>query len=266
MNDSSSSPARPKSGKRLGLLYPADGTDTEILHLDRWLPAHGINGVSFRFKRPYSAAGHAPESLRRMGGKDSLGPLAKELVADGCDAIVWACTSASFIGGPEWARDQARQIEDLTGRPFTSATLSMLAAARALNAKTVDVLGAYPEPVTAMFLACVRDAGMTISGTDSLGAADGAASFRIDIRAALARFAARHPDKGNLLLLPDTAIDSLNCLDELEAIVGRPMVTATQACVWHSLQLLGVNPIAPDAGTLFRRRPVAAREGAAALA
>ncbi len=258
MNAPSSSASRPTSGKRLGLLYPADGTDTEILHLDRWLPAHGIQGVSFRFKRPYSAAGHAPDSLRQMGGKESLGPLAQELVADGCDAIVWACTSASFIGGPEWAREQKRQIESLTGRPFTSATLAMLAAARAMDGKTVDVLGAYPEPVTTMFLACVRDAGMTVAGTDSLDAADGAASFRIDIRAELKRFAERHPDKNNLLLLPDTAIDSLNILDELEAIAGRPIVTATHACVWHSLQLLGVNPVVRNAGTLFRTAAVAA--------
>ena len=261
MNAPSSPASRP--GGKIGVLYPADGTDTEILHLDRWLPAHGIHGVSGRVKRPYSAAGHQPDSLLQMGGAASLGPLAKQLVRDGCGVVVWACTSASFIGGPEWARDQALQMAAATGRPFTSATLAMIAAARALKAGTVDVLGAYPEPVTAMFLACLHDAGITVDATASLGAADGAASFSLDIRSELARFASRHPRKDNLLLLPDTAIDTLTCLDELEAIAGRTMVMAAQACVWHSLHLLGVSPVAQHAGTLFRTRPVTASEGAA---
>ena len=107
---------------------------------------------------------------------------------------------------------------------------------------------------------------MTVDATASLGAADGAASFQLDIRTELVRFARRHPRKENLLLLPDTAIDTLNCLDELESIAGRTMVMAAQACVWHSLPLLGVSPIAQRAGTLFRTRPTAAGEGAAASA
>lgn len=236
----------------LGVLYPGDGTDTEILHLERWLPAHGIAGVAARVERPPSWGGHGREALLGLGSAESLRPFALRLAEAGCGALVWACTSGSFVGGLGWAHDQSRGLTAATGLPATSATLAMIQAARALGATVVDVLGAYPEPITASFVACLRDCGIRVADTASLDAADGLASYCLDIMGELKRFSERRPGRAYPLLLPDTAIDTLDALARLERIAGRTVIAASQACVWQGLKLLGVAPVARDAGTLFR--------------
>jgi maleate cis-trans isomerase len=244
-----------ESGKktlRLGVLYPGDGTNTQILHLDQWLPAHSFAGVDTMLEFVPSWGGHGRQALAELGGRDSLLPPAMALAKAGCHAIVWACTSGSFIGGIAWARDQAKMLTAETGLPATSATLAMVEAARAINARRADVLGAYPEPITATFIECLGDCGVRVVDTDSLDAPDGLASFKLDIVGEMERFSKRCGKRMYPVFLPDTALDTLNILDKLEHVAGRQVITASQACVWHSLMLLGIRPKAENAGSLFR--------------
>jgi maleate cis-trans isomerase len=68
----------------------------------------------------------------------------RELAARGCDAVIWACTSGSFIGGLGWAKSQQRSLEEAAGVKSTSTTLAFLAALEHRGNCKVHVLGAYP--------------------------------------------------------------------------------------------------------------------------
>ena len=65
--------------------------------------------------------------------------------------------------------------------------------------------------------------------------------------------AADHPD-AEAVLVPDTAMHTLAIVDELEAAVGKPVLTANQVTVWKGLQLLGPGARLPGLGTLFEAR------------
>jgi maleate cis-trans isomerase len=54
------------------------------------------------------------------------------------------------------------------------------------------------------------------------------------------------------VLIPDTAMHSLQWIDGLEAAVGLPVLTANQVTVWQGLRLLGDVPRYETLGTLFR--------------
>ena len=63
--------------------------------------------------------------------------------------------------------------------------------------------------------------------------------------------AADHPD-AEAVLVPDTAMHTLAIIDQLEAAVGKPVLTANQVTVWKGLELLGPVPELPGLGALFR--------------
>ncbi|MEX2409073.1 MAG: hypothetical protein WD489_08190, partial [Rhodovibrionaceae bacterium] len=129
---------------------------------------------------------------------------------------------------------------------------AFIAALEALKARRVHILGAYPRPVTQAFIDCLATAGFVVDAWRALNALDGASSFRLDLAKEVARFADRLPDGDAApLLIPDTAIDSLDLLTRLESGCGRRVLSANQVTLWHGLRLLGIKQAVPRAGSLL---------------
>jgi maleate cis-trans isomerase len=59
------------------------------------------------------------------------------------------------------------------------------------------------------------------------------------------------------LLVPDTALHSVAWLEELEAAIGKPVLTANQVTFWEALRLAGRLEPQAGLGTLFRSQPAA---------
>lgn len=241
-----------QAAPRLGIILPDDPIESELHRLDLWLEGRDRRDVTATTMLSKATGGHVEADLYQTGDPEVITPIARELAGQGCKAIVWACTSGSFIGGLAWARRQARALEQAAGVPATSTTLAFIAALAALGTSRVHLLGAYPEPVTRALESCLAEAGVTVESLRALGTPDGPASFHLDLRAEVARFAATldgAPDQP--ILIPDTAINSLALVDDLEVSSGRPVLTANQVSLWHGLRLLGVSTAVPRAGHLL---------------
>ena len=242
------------SARILGVIWP-DASDShidyEMPRLERWWKGRGITGIAVRVERSKARPGHRHDDLFQTGHLDSILPPARRLADVGCEAIHWACTSGSFIGGLAWARAQAEAISEATGVPATSTTLSLIEAARQLGWDRLDILGAYPEVVTRELERCLSEAGFIVDAVVSLGAPDGPASFALDLEGEVAKFARRYPARQHPLVIPDTAINSLDLVDALERIAERPVITSNQATVWWGLRMLGFREEIRAAGCLF---------------
>jgi maleate cis-trans isomerase len=241
---------------RLGIVMPDDPIPSELHCLDLWLKGRGRRDVTATTILSRATGGHVEADLYQTGNLEVIAPIARKLADQSCGAVVWACTSGSFIGGLAWARQQARGLEEAAGVPATSTTLAFVAALAELGVTRAHLMGAYPEPVTGAFQSCLGEAGVSVRGLRALGTPDGPASFRLDLRAELAAFAAildGPPDQP--ILIPDTAINSLDLVDELERSSGRPVLTANQVSLWHGLRLLGVSAAVPRAGRLLQPPP-----------
>jgi maleate isomerase len=237
---------------KLGIILPDDPIDSEMHRLDVWLEASGRRDVTARTLLSKITGGHVEADLHRTGSLDVIGPVGRQLAAEGCDAVVWACTSGSFIGGLDWAKAQAASLADAAGRPATSTTLAFIAALDFLEIRRVHVLGAYPEPVTRIFVTCLGDAGIAVERWCSLGSPDGPSSFSLSLIGEIDRFAEALPREDKApILVPDTAINSLDLIDSLERRTGRMMLAANQVSLWHGLSLLGIAPAMPGLGRLF---------------
>src|SRR5690606_33564963 len=116
---------------KLGIILPDDPIESEMHRLDKWLTARQRDDVTALTLLSKMTGGHFEADLYQTGDTAVIGPVARQLAAEGCDAIVWACTSGSFIGGLSWARAQAAAVSKTAARPATSTTLAFIAALQA---------------------------------------------------------------------------------------------------------------------------------------
>jgi maleate cis-trans isomerase len=203
---------------------------------------------------------HRVDALLEMGAIHRLADGLKQLKSHGPDAVVWACTSASFIYGWDGARQQVEELSQVSGLPASSTSFAFAHAVQALGVRRVAVGATYPDDVAAYFVRFLQTAGAEVtqvSGRGIITAAEVGTLGREQVRE-LAR-ANDHPE-AEAVLLPDTALHTAAWLDELEEAVGKPVLTANQVTVWEGLRLAGDTAPRDGLGRLFRTTDIPAPE------
>ncbi len=130
-----------------------------------------------------------------------------------------------------------------------------------MGAARVAIAATYPDDVAAHFTAFLKSAGLEVVSARGSGVITAAevGTWGRDEVFALAR-AGDHPD-ADALLLPDTALHTAAYVPDLEAAVGKPVLTANQVTVWEALRLAERRINAPELGSLFTKEPVVQAEG-----
>lgn len=191
---------------------------------------------------------HRVPVLRALNDPRRLAAAARRLGP--VDAVVWACTSASFVLGLAGARRQATELADALGVPASSTALAFVAACEHLRVGTVAVAASYPPALTRHFVALLRDAGVATVTSRSAGihTADEVSRLPPARVRELARRAA-HPD-ADAVLVPDTAMPTASVLEDLDRDVDVPVLTANQVTFWHALRLARWSRPVAGLGTL----------------
>ncbi|MGH6953918.1 MAG: maleate cis-trans isomerase family protein [Alphaproteobacteria bacterium] len=248
----------PSETRRLGVIIPGARPDGrresqayEVYHYGAWISEHGIRGVGVLNEVTVAEGAHLVHRAYETAAPEVILPAAKALGAAGCEAILWACTCASFVGGLEWAEEQAGDLARAAGVPATSTSLALVEAIRHLGADTVDVISPYPPKITGRLLALLTEAGIEVAALVTLDCLRPETSHGVDLHGAALRFDRALPPRRHPLLLPDTAVDGFPLVRSLEPEIGRPVIAANPATLWSGLRLLGIEPRAEDSGALF---------------
>ncbi|MET7603380.1 maleate cis-trans isomerase family protein [Streptomyces avermitilis] len=237
----------------LGFLYPGHSAEDDYPRIEQLL------GSDIRLPLVHTDIGedaHRVDALLEMGSAARLAAGVEELRLSGAEAVVWACTSGSFVYGWQGAHDQVRSLARTAGLPASSTSFAFAHAARELGARRVAVGATYPDDVAALFAAFLKDAGVevvAIRGSGIITAAE-VATWDEEQVLALARVA-DHPD-AEAVLLPDTALHTASHIQALEAALGKPVLTANQVTVWEALRLADRRVNAPRLGALFTKEPL----------
>jgi maleate cis-trans isomerase len=195
---------------------------------------------------------HRVDALLDTGAAWRLREGAEELRRAGVDAAMWACTSGSFVFGLEGARDQARQVQEFLGVPVSSTSLAFTSACAALGLQRVSIAATYPDDVAALFERLLADCGVVTVRRGALGIITGVEVGEVPRDRAVAHAIAYDDPSAQAVLMPDTALHTVDFLEELEAAVGKPVLTANQVTVWEALRLAGALRPQQRMGTLFR--------------
>jgi maleate cis-trans isomerase len=233
--------------KPIGILYPGYAAED-----DYQLLSERCAGVA-RFDVVHTTIGedaHREDALLDMGSHERLLEGARRLPAE-VAAVVWACTSGSFIYGWDGARRQSAALEEALGLPVSSTSLAFVEALHALGLQRVAVAATYPEDIARSFEAFLVDAGLEPVSIASHGIVTAAEVGTLAHDDALALVGAADHDAAEAVLLPDTALHTIASLDALEQAAGKPVLTANQVSAWEGMRLAGAPAPAPGLGQLF---------------
>lgn len=239
----------------LGFLYPGHSAEDDYPRIEMLL-----NG-DIRLQVIHTDIGedaHRVDALLEMGSTERLAAGVEELRLSGAEAVVWACTSGSFVFGWDGAHEQVRSLARTAGVPASSTSFAFVHAAREIGAERVSVAATYPEDVAGHFSTFLKAAGIdvvAVSGSGIITAAE-VGTWGWDEVREMAR-AGDHPD-AQAVLLPDTALHTAAHLRDLEKELRKPVLTANQVTVWEGLRLAGRRVREPALGTLFTQRPAVA--------
>ncbi|SOD60909.1 Maleate cis-trans isomerase [Streptomyces zhaozhouensis] len=240
---------------KVGFLYPGYSAEDDFPRLEAMLNEAGADVRLPLVHTDIGTDAHRVDALLEMGSVDRLTAVLGELTEGrGVDAVVWACTSASFVFGFEGAREQVRRLSAAAGLPASSTSFAFARAVAALGVRRVAVAATYPEDVAGLFADFLKAAEIEVVATRGSGIIT-AAEVGTWGREEVLRLARAGDDPGaEAVLLPDTALHSAAWVAELEAELGKPVLTANQVTVWEGLRLLGHRPVCPPLGTLFAAR------------
>ncbi|CAN7278215.1 maleate cis-trans isomerase [Mycolicibacterium frederiksbergense] len=235
----------------VGLLYPGHSAEDDFPALEDRIAG------AVRLPVVITSVGedaHRVDALLDLGSDARLADGAAQLASERPDAVMWACTSGSFVFGAAGAADQVSAVAAAAGVPASSTSIAFVDALRFLGLHRVAVAASYPDDVAQHFVAFLSAGGAEVVSMGSHGIYTAAEVGTLEPARVIEMVtAADHPD-AEAVLVPDTAMHTLAIIEALEDAVGKPVLTANQVTVWKGLHLLGEVPALPGLGTLFGGR------------
>jgi len=234
--------------QRIGVLIPPANVMCE-----REYPAAVPPGYSVHFTRLVRPVGNLSVSaLVKM--KDSAEEAAERLCPIGPAAIAYACTSGSFLSGPDAHGEIAERIRKRTSVPAVTTASAVLAAMHAVGARTVGVVTPYPIDITASTTAFLEAHGMRVAAVDTYNFHVSRDISNITPESIAQRVTAlreAHPEI-DAVFVSCTNVATFPVIESLEKNLGVPVVTSNSATLWAVMRLAGYMQPLSGLGALGR--------------
>lgn len=207
------------------------------------------DGVGIHFTRAYIPDSITNETLAAQ--VDLLAEAAASLLPDGSlDVACYACTSGSLVIGEERVHAELRRGNP-NARP-TSLVAGVIKALRALDVKSLAVATPYLDEINAKEARYLEQAGFEIVNIEGLNLERDSDMVRV-APSYILEFA-RKVDRpeADALFISCGALRSLDIVEELEQLVGKPVVVSNQAMIWDTWRMAGIADRIGGHGCLFR--------------
>lgn len=230
---------------RLGIVVPSVNTVMEPW-AQRTVPA----GVSVLAARMFIPPATTPETLIEMDRSEGKAAI-RQISSVFPDVIAYGCTASSIVQGLDYDAHLRAEIAQTHGVPATTAAHAILTALQTLGARSVSVVSPYTEEVDRAEHRYFESAGLKVLGGACLGISDG---FRLAEPSPELLF-----DLGITGLDPTADALVVSCLNtrshtviaRLEEVIRKPVISSTQATLWHALRLAGIEDRIPGFGQLL---------------
>jgi maleate isomerase len=231
---------------RLGIVVPSVNTVMEP-----WAQRTVPSGVSVLAARMFIPPATMPETLIEMDRSEGKMAI-RQLSSVFPDVVAYGCTASSIVQGLAYDSHLRAEIEQTYKVPATTAAHALLTAARTLGAATVSIVSPYTDEVDAAEHRYFESAGLKVVGGAHLGISDG---FQLAEPGPDALF-----ELGKKGLDPRADILVISCLNTrshlvigaLERTIGKPVISSTQATLWHALRLAGIEDRISGFGRLLQ--------------
>jgi len=232
---------------RIGLIVPATPVHFELEHLEKYVG----DWLKVKIAWHPTTDKHALYELRKEGSEAILLAAAAKLITFRPHAVAYACTSISFASGFDAALQQVVVIEQRVKVPVTSTSLAFVRAILALGNPPVAVAASYPLKVAEQFVRFLEEAGIRTVSFSVGDATTGAEANQFTLKEVGALVTQANCNEAGVVLVPDTAINTLDYLADLEDACGKPLLTANQVTLWDVLRVASALRPLPQLGKLL---------------
>jgi maleate isomerase len=230
---------------RIGIVIPSVNTVMEP-----WAQKVAPAGVSIFAARMFIPPATTPQAFIEMDRNEGKAAI-RQLSSVFPDAIAYGCTASSIVQGLAYDAHLRAEIEHGYKTPSTTAAHAILTAAKTLGLRTVSIVSPYTKEVDEAEHRYFEAAGLKVVSGACLGISDGFALaepqpdvlFELGVRGFDAR--------ADGLIMACLNTRSHTVIDRLEQKLGKPVITSTQATLWHALRLAGIDDRIKGYGRLF---------------
>lgn len=233
------------SRARIGLVVPSIN-----IVMEAWAQRVLPEGVSLHTSRMLIEGAFSADAIREMDRTDGMRAV-KQVSTCKPDVIAYGCTASSIVQGIAYDAHLRDEIATNCGTKATTAAHAILSAAKALGVSRVAAVSPYTKEVDDAEHHYFASAGLDVLGGACLGITD---NFRL---------AEPSPETLYNLALegwnPNAEALIISCLntrshtviEALEEKLGKPVITSTQATLWHALRLAGIKDAVKGGGRLM---------------
>jgi maleate isomerase len=227
----------------VGVVAPYDlAMDRELW---RWVP----DDVSLLFTRtPHAPLQVTGEMARWVSRPEAVRRAALDLAAVSPSAVVYACTTGSFVDGMAGERRLVAELRRAGAPVAVTASGALLAALASLQVGTVALATPYDADLTGRLAAFLADAGHRVDRYACLELYGGIWQVSQQVTADLVRNA--NSDEAEAVVVSCTNLATYEIIASLEAELGKPVITANQAMMWATMSALGTRPTGPGQSLL----------------
>ena len=207
------------------------------------------DGAAYFTSRVRNASPVTIENLRKIG-PELADSAAQILPGARLDSIAYSCTSGTVALGYD---EVATQIGK--GRPGVPVTTPITAAIAGLNrmgAKRITLFTPYIDSVNQAMRGFLEEHGIEVLNIGSFCIENDLDMARLPPEAIRAAAIEAHHPEADAVFISCTAIRAVEILEDAEAALGKPVLSAIQCLFWESLRLAGYDKPIEGYGSLLR--------------
>jgi maleate isomerase len=173
------------------------------------------------------------------------------------DVLGYACLVAIMAMGHGYHRKSEQRLTAHTAAndgnaPVVTSAGALIDALKVIGAKRIVVVAPYMKPLTELVVDYIRHEGYEVTDWRALEIPDNLEVGRHDpslLPAIVAQMDTSNVDA--IVLSACVQMPSLPAIAQVEAMTGKPVITAAVATTYAMLKQLGLEPIVPGAGALL---------------
>ncbi|WP_070885654.1 Asp/Glu racemase [Pseudomonas sp. D1-3] len=241
---------------RIGQIVPSSNTTMET-EIPAMLSARqAIRPERFTF--------HSARMRMKQVKKEELAAMdaesdrcALELSDAKVDVLGYACLVAIMAMGLGYHRQSEQRLRQVTAdndanSPVITSAGALVEALKVMKAKRIAIVAPYMKPLTELVVDYIREEGFEVVDWRALEIPDNLQVARHDPANLPGIVAGMNLEGVDVVVLSACVqMQSLPAVAKVEALTGKPVVTAAIATTYCMLKALDLEPIVPGAGALL---------------